>query len=55
MPDIKLVILVYSILIIAVNKLVSQDNPYYKIINYVVRGIIVVLSAILICSRFLNN
>ena len=55
MQDIKLVILACSILIIAVNKFVSQDNPYYKLINYVVRGIILVLSAILIYNRFLNN
>ena len=55
MPDIKVVILACSILIIAVNKLVPQDHPSYKVITYVVRGIILVLFAIFIYSRFLKN
>ena len=55
MPDIKVVILACSILIIAVNKLVPQVHPSYKVITYVVRGIILVLFAIFIYSRFLKN
>ena len=39
MPDIKVVIIGFSLLIIALDKIVPKDNPSYKVITYVVRGI----------------
>ena len=43
MPDIKVVIIGFSLLIIALDRIVPKDNPSYKVITYVVRGIMLVL------------
>lgn len=55
MPDIKVVIIGFSLLIIALDKIVPKDNPSYKVITYVVRGIMLVLFGTYIYIKFLKN
>lgn len=55
MPDIKVMIIGFSLLIIALDRIVPKDNPSYKVITYVVRGIMLVLFGIYIYIKFLKN
>jgi len=55
MPDIKVVIIGFSLLIIALDKIVPKDNPSYKVITYVVRGIMLVILGVYIYNNIIKN
>lgn len=52
MIDIKLIVIICSILVVAANKLIPKEHRLYKVANYVIRGVILVLIGIYLYNRF---
>lgn len=51
--DIKLIVIACSILAIATDRLIPKEHSLYKVVNYAVRGVILILIGIYLYSKFL--